>query len=125
MKVNFVCNTDGNGLWSREKKEVKIYKINILFYHSDSRTGYTGELAAYFNKRSWQLSKHGLIYTDKLWLREFRNNLKTLGFSDKAVKSVEFSEQGMQGDNYVSLDAGTAFMSEWDEKMGLDARLRL
>ena len=125
MKVNFVCNTDGNGVWSREAKAVKIHKINILFYHMDSRTGYTGELAAYFNQRTWKLSKHGLIYTDKLWIKEFRDELKNLGFSEKAVRSVDYSEQGMQGDNYVSLDAGEAFMKEWDEKMGLDARSTL
>lgn len=121
MKVNFTCNTDGKGLWSREKKQVKVHKLDILFYHIDSRTGYTGELAAYFNKRTWQLSKHGLIYTDKLWIKEFRDNLKTLGFSEKAVKDVDFSEQGMQGDNYVSMDVGKYFLNEWDAKMGLDA----
>lgn len=125
MRVNFVCNTDGNGLWSREKKEVKIHKLDILYFHFDSEEGYSGELAAYFNKRTWQLSKHGLIYTDKLWIREFRKELKNLGFSDKAVKSVDYSEQGMQGDNYVSLNAGNAFMKEWDEKNGLDVRAAL
>jgi hypothetical protein len=121
MKVNFVCSTDGNGLWSREKKQVKVHKIDILFYHIDSEEGYTGELAAYFNKRSWQLSKHGLIYSDKLWIREFRKELKNLGFSDKAVHDLNYSEQGMQSDNYVSMDVGNAFMKEWDAKMGLDS----
>ena len=113
MKVNFVCNTDGNGLWSREKKAVKIHKIDILFYHIDSEEGYTGELAAYFNKRSWQLSKHGLIYSDKLWIRQFRKELKNLGFSDKAVHDLDYSEQGMQGDNYVSLDCEIKFINSF------------
>ena len=125
MKVNFVCNTDGNGLWSREVREVKIHKINILFYHMDSRSGYTGELAAYFNQRTWKLSKHGLIYSDKLWIKDFRKELENIGFSEKAVRSVNYSEQGMQGDNYVSLDVGNTFMKEWDEKTGLDARSAL
>jgi len=125
MKVNFVCNTDGNGFWSREVREVKIHKINILFYHMDSRSGYTGELAAYFNQRTWKLSKHGLIYSDKLWIKDFRKELENIGFSEKAVRSVNYSEQGMQGDNYVSLDVGNTFMKEWDEKMGLDARSAL
>lgn len=118
MKVNFTCNTDGKGLWSRERKEVKVHKIG-LNYRDDEYN--FGELIAYFNQRTWRLSKHGLIYTDKLWIKEFRNNLKALGFSEKAVSDIDFSEQGMQGDNYVSMDVGKYFLNEWDAKMGLDA----
>lgn len=119
MKVDFICKTDGNGLWSREKREVPIKKLGILYFHMDSDVGYHGELAAYFDARKWNLSKHGLIYTDKTWIKEFRKQLRLLGFSEKAVKSVDYSEQGMQGDNYVSMDAGEAFMKEWDKMEGL------
>lgn len=118
MKVDFVCKTDGNGLWSREKKEVNIKAIYINY--RDEQEDF-GELVAVFDARKWQLSKHGLIYTDKLWIREFRKNLKALGFSDKAVKDVDYSEQGMQSDNYVSMSVGKKFLSEWDEIMRLDS----
>jgi hypothetical protein len=38
-------------------------------------------------------------------MREFKEVLATkLGFTDKQLKNVCYSEQGMQGDNYVSMD---------------------
>ena len=122
MRVNFVCNTDGNGLWSREKKEVKIHRIDINYRDDENQFA---ELIACFNQRTWSLSKHGLIYTDKLWIREFRKELQNLGFSEKATRDVDYSEQGMQGDNFVSLDVGKSFLKEWDEKKGLDVRAAL
>jgi hypothetical protein len=35
-------------------------------------------------------------------------------------KDVEYSEQGMQGDDYVSLDAGTEFYRAWMKKFGIE-----
>mgnify|MGYP003350631055 CR=1 FL=1 len=122
MKVNFVCETDGKGLWSSGKKPVRVRELQIKYRDYEENFG---ELIALFDKRCWNPDKHGLIYTDVLWIKEFRQQLVKLGFSKKAAKDVSYSEQGMQGDNYVSLDAGTAFMKEWDEKNRLDARAAL
>jgi hypothetical protein len=32
--------------------------------------------------------------------------------------NVTYSEQGMQGDNYVSLDVGANFITSWEAKFG-------
>jgi hypothetical protein len=37
-----------------------------------------------------------------------------LGFSPDAILDVSYSEQGMQGDNYVSMDVGPQFLLECD-----------
>ena len=53
----------------------------------------------------------GLIYTDKLFLQELRAYLQTIGFSKAEANDVSYSEQGMQGDAYVSCDVGAAFIN--------------
>ena len=110
MKVKFVASTDGSGFWSRDKRNVQITQIEVITYGGEN----FGELRAYFLKKSWNLEKHGLIYTDNLWMKQFRKHLQSIGFSEKAAKDVDYSEQGMQGNNYVSMDVGAKFIKEWN-----------
>ena len=118
LKVNFVCETDGKGLWSKEKKLVRMRQLDIKYRDYDAAFG---ELTAVFDKRYWNTQKHGLIYTDGFWINEFREQLVKLGFTKKAARDVDYSEQGMQGDNYVSMDVGQIFLNEWDKMMELDS----
>jgi hypothetical protein len=37
------------------------------------------------------------------------------------VVDLCYSEQGMQGDNYVSLDVGKEFLDSWARKFGVDS----
>lgn len=103
-KVRFHLQTGGGGYWSDERRTVDVYKIAI---DPEYRT-----LDVFFTKKSWDRTRHGLIYTDSKWLREFRKALLTLGFSKKACNSVDYTEQGLQGLDYVSLDFGHSFMKE-------------
>jgi len=107
-------NTHGNGWWSREERKITHSKAVISYYGDDSDLSKIkyAELKVFFPKKDWDVEKHGLIYTDKAWLRELRAYLKGVGFSNKAVNDVDYSEQGMQGDNYVSLDIGKSFLKE-------------
>lgn len=105
MKIDKIINTSGDGLWSETKRKVKCTSIDISEFE---------ELRVGFDTESWNIETDGLIYTDKGWLSEFRNYLQTFGFSPKAVKDVDYSEQGMQGDDYVSLDIGKSFLKEWN-----------
>jgi hypothetical protein len=38
--------------------------------------------------------------------------MATLGFSVQALADISYSEQGMQGETYVSLDVGLDFLTE-------------
>jgi hypothetical protein len=71
-----------------------------------------GELRVYFS--GWD-AKDGLIYTDPQWLMELRQYLREDGFSEEAVLALDYSEQGMQGDDYVSLDTKRDFIKAWQE----------
>jgi hypothetical protein len=101
-------NTNGKGYWSRAVKAVRITDLR-LGYVSDEKD--FGELCVYFNTQDWDVDVDGLIYTDKQFLKELNAFLAAQGLC-----AAEYSEQGMQGDNYVSLDVGAKFLQAWEAK---------
>jgi hypothetical protein len=107
--VNFRCVTAGKGLWSEVRKTITINKV-ILAYADDEEM--FGELRAYFDPSEWDTNNEGLIYTDPFWLECFRSCMLTLGFSQQAVNAIDYSEAGMQGETYISLDVTEDFMLE-------------
>ena len=95
-----VCNTNGKGYWSNVAQAVNVTGATVAYVNDE---GDFGELRVYFN--NWDTNKLGLIYTDKQFMREFKAVLVTkLGFTDTQLNKLCYSEQGMQGDNYVSMD---------------------
>ena len=110
-------NTAGNGLWSDTETEVRIVDmvLDIGTEYEDDNTIF-GEFRVYFDTHTWDTRKDGLIYTDKRFLRELREFLNAHGLPGE---DVCYSEQGMQGDDYVSLDAGTDFYNAWIAKFNL------
>jgi hypothetical protein len=116
--VNFVLNTAGNGLWSNVAKPVRVVKLELSVWDDeleDDELPDYGELKVYFDTADWDTYEDGLIYTDSQFESELAINLVALGFDATAAGSVGYSEQGMQGDNYVSLDAGEEFVRAWAE----------
>lgn len=75
-----------------------------------------GELKVVFSLETWNTDIDGLIYTDKRFLKELRAFLNKHGLPGK---DVDYSAQGMQGDNYVSLNVGTKFMKAWSNKFNI------
>ena len=113
IKVSATLNTNGRGLWSRTATAVDVTKMDLQYCNSEKDFG---ELCVYFapddfTANEWDVSVDGLIYTDKLFLQELRAYLQTIGFSESEANDVSYSEQGMQTDNYVSLDVGALFIA--------------
>ena len=111
METTIILNTDGKGLWSSKSKPVVItnLSLSISTIEDDDNRKFFGELCVYFDEKSWDPEVDGLIYTDKQFNDELNNFLKSQGFTEE----VYYSEQGMQGDDYVSLDADHKFCEEW------------
>jgi hypothetical protein len=109
-KVNFITRTDGRGYWSTVAR--KSIRINRVVVASVSEDGEYGELRAYFDTRDWDVEKDGLIYSDSTWKSSFMSCMAVLDFSVQALADINYTEQGMQGDNYVSLDVGRDFLAE-------------
>jgi hypothetical protein len=111
-------NTDGRGYWSRTAKAVTIVDMKLgkgTQWEDDNEIH--GELRVAFDTATWDVDKEGLIYTDNLFLKELREFLDEHGLPGK---DVCYSEQGMQGDDFVSLDAGTEFYRAWMAKFGIE-----
>jgi hypothetical protein len=108
-KVNWQTHTDGKGYWTTFEKAVTVLRVELADSYEN---GEYGELRAYFDIRTWNCNESGLIYTDPRWIGEFRALMRSLGFTGRACEDITYSEQGMQGDNFVSMDVGEDFMRE-------------
>lgn len=103
IKFGAVLHTNGKGHWSGVAKAVKCTHIEVT---SNAEMDF-GELRVYFDTASWDTSKDGLIYTDNLFLKELKVALANATLDPCGVG---YSEQGMQGVDYVSLDVGGDFI---------------
>jgi len=109
-----VTKTFCNGLWSDEERKVKLKEASVRW--ADPETPGYGELRVRFDTKTWNPDRHGLIYTDRNWIKDLRKILMKKGFSKKAVSGLDYTEQGMQGDDYVSIDTTKAFLTEWRDR---------
>ena len=107
-KVNATLHTNGRGYWSNKAKAVEIVDMQLGYVAEDRDYG---ELRVYFNTDTWDVNTMGLIYTDKQFRQELNDFLVAQGLA-----TAEYSEQGMQGDNYVSFDIGRDFINSRDAK---------
>ena len=104
-KVTATLNTNGNGYWSNKRKAVEITGLQLSYTNDELDFG---ELRVYFNIKTWDADVLGLIYTDKQFMIELKELLTTMGFD---ASDVSYSEQGMQGLDYVSCDVGELFIN--------------
>ena len=105
--------TNGKGLWSNAKKKVTIVDMKLGYIDEDKDFG---ELCIYFDD-SWKVDEDGLIYTDRQFEKDMIRFLNNHGL---AGNDVSYSEQGMQGNDYVSCDVGKAFLDSWAKKFNVD-----
>ena len=116
METTIILNTDGRGLWSSKSKPVIVTGMDCIITKMEDEDQLFGELMVRFDLASWDTDKDGLIYTDDLFLEGLHTFLKSQGFTVEASDDVSYSEQGMQGDEYVSLDVSSEFCQEWLNK---------
>jgi hypothetical protein len=106
MQARFAILTGGNGLWSRAKRLIPVTRLEL----STNDEGNFGELRVYFDVRNWDVDKLGLIYTDRAFMTSLQRRLDKMGL---VGADVGYSEQGMQGTDYVSCDVGEDFITSW------------
>jgi hypothetical protein len=99
--------TAGDGYWSDSVQSVKVTAIDVPYIDEE---GAFGELRVYFDVTTWDVNEHGLIYTDSLFLAQLKEVLTAQGFD---ASGISYSEQGMQGDDYVSLDVDDKFLDSF------------
>jgi hypothetical protein len=109
-----VFSTAGDGYWSNVSKDVEVTDMQLGSVNDDQDFG---ELRVYFDTDTWDVNKDGLIYTDSRFKQDLMQFVKQQGL----VVDLCYSEQGMQGDDYVSLDVGAEFLDSWARKFGVDS----
>ena len=108
--TNFIACTDGSGYWSNAHRPVRVVGYELA-YQDDQ----FGELRVYFDEDTWSVEQLGLIYTDRQFISEVRQFLRGRGYT-VTTDSVDYSEQGMQGEDYVSFDVTGEIVSELAQK---------
>ena len=108
LENTFTLHTNGRGYWSTTAKAVDVEALDLQYITNNKDFG---ELCLHFNTNDWDTATDGLIYTDKLFMQELRAYLQTVGFTEAEANDVNYSEQGMQSDNYVSCDVGAVFIA--------------
>ncbi len=109
-----IFSTAGDGYWSNVAKPVLITDMQLGYVSDD---GDFGELRVYFDTAYWNVNTDGLIYTDSQFYKDLQQFIKAQGLT----VDLSYSEQGMQGDDYVSLDVGAEFLASWARKFGVDS----
>jgi len=104
-KISATLRTGGGGYWSNTKTAVEVTSLQLAYTNDELNFG---ELRVYFNTKTWDTDVLGLIYTDKQFMTELKELLTSMGFD---ASDVSYSEQGMQGLNYVSCDVGELFIN--------------
>lgn len=84
---------DSDGYWGKSDSEAE-FTITKIEVNYDIEENY-GDVNIYL--ASYYASKYGLIYTDKKFEEDIHKLIKDSGFS------LDYSEQGMQGNNYVNM----------------------
>jgi hypothetical protein len=95
MACDFVVRTSGDGFWSKKVKDVRVHRIE----YDEEFDG----VNVYFDTLTWDVRKDGLIYTDDgfemgviVFLYQF--------WPDVNWSMLQYTEQGMQGEDYVSME---------------------
>lgn len=105
--------TAGDGLWSGKSKLVKITSVVVDGFNPNDEVNckeYYKEMRVYFDTDTWDIEEDGLIYTDDKFEQELHLALLKEFGTDGAC-NIYYSEQGMQGEDYVSFDCDGIF---WD-----------
>ncbi len=111
ITVNKFFKVAGDGLWSNTAKDVFVTDIGMFVStQNDADEGEEayycdGDMYALTTAETWDESKLGLIYTDSAFLECVKAELISAGISIEAAEAVSYSEQGMQDDGRVSMDA--------------------
>jgi len=87
----------------------RVINITALSVRSYTNSNY-GELKAYFDTESWDYSSDGYIYGEQEFLDALCEHMSAMNLD---VGSVDYSEAGMQGSNYVSMDVDSLFIESF------------
>lgn len=109
--LRLTLDVRGDGLYTEFTGKV-IGTLKFKIYEPDN-TG-PGFAEARYYLDHWNEHLHGMIYTDGLFVDSLHQELHKYGF--KHYDNVDYSEAGMQGSDYVSMDASYQLAREVQDR---------
>ena len=106
------ARTNGTGLWSRTAKTIRLTRVTLEEVNDDCTYG---EIRVYFNRNDWNVDRYGLIYTDPMFLADLKEVFRARSIESS---SLDYTEQGMQGPDYVSLQGSQKMLKTLMKKIG-------
>ena len=106
--------------------EVRVFASPTDWVIDEYNEGYVEDFHVDVNVvvEGWKAEIHGLIYTDETFEKEIQRLLGEFNVPNE----VYYTEQGMQGDNFVSMSAGGKFfdwfVSQYHERYGFETAKR-
>ena len=119
VSTDEVFTTSGRGYWSEAVKDVLVTDIGMYITtvneadEGEEASYFDGDMYVLYDEATWNNEEDGLIYTDSAFIEQVKAKLFEALLQlniDKATAkevaySISYSEQGMQDDGRVSLDA--------------------
>jgi DNA-directed RNA polymerase alpha subunit len=119
INTNEVYTTAGDGYWSNVVKNVTVTDIGIYIStlneadEGDEDCYCDGDMYVCYDEATWDNSVDGLIYTDSAFLANVQDKVRDVllqmnvddDVANTLVADIHYSEQGMQDEGRVSLDA--------------------
>lgn len=120
-----VATTNGRGLWSETKRTTHTRRLKLWLDSINDGNGLLVSVQAYFPRKEWNTKRDGLIYTDEGWLSQFRRDFNNRRFVKGLIaqRNLDYTEQGMQGEDYVSLEfdiKGKSKIKEFCKRIAVD-----
>ena len=112
IPLSLTIETSGDGLWSRRATAVKLTQLDWERSAGDEEAGIEPEVLAqvFFDPSTWNVETDGLIYTDKSFIKLLKVSLSQLEREGQLPAfgwhAVNYTEQGMQGADYVHVIVG-------------------
>lgn len=106
MDIKF--RTNGQGFWSNSIREVRITDMKL-----NSINNKVGFLRVFFDPKTWDVTRDGLIYTDQTFIRDLRRFLK----KHKLEGSVLYKQDINTA--YVEFWADEQLIKSWKQKFKL------
>lgn len=100
------CQVNGHGLWYYGQPRKYDCVVHVHFDEENAHA-----LRIYVVPKGYKPDKVGLIYTDEGFLKDIKEFFKALGMP--AWSEVDYSEQGMQGDNYIDMEVYSKKAVKW------------
>lgn len=112
--MSLTIRTNGRGCWSNVIKDVTITKFELNAWDDQNSSDESfGELRVVFDTKTWNIDTDGLIYTDGGFIFLLCNWFAFQCLPSVCTSDLSYSEQGMQGDDFVSFDVGPEFIKSY------------